>query len=85
MQRKQPRLADFPPPPVQEANHTQDNQQIVSGGFTEDELQNLKDIFDLFDKERAGRIDIKDLEAIMTSLQRDPVEARALLNQGGMG
>lgn len=52
---------------------------MVSGGFTEDELQNLKDIFDLFDKERSGRIDIKDLEAIMTSLQRDPVEARAML------
>jgi hypothetical protein len=26
---------------------------------------------------------MKDLEAIMTSLQRDPVEARAMLNQGG--
>ena len=57
---------------------------MVAGGFTEDELQNLKDIFDLFDKERSGRIDIKDLEAIMTSLQRDPVEAKALLNQGGI-
>ena len=43
----------------------------------------MKDIFDLFDKERSGRIDMKDLEAIMTSLQRDPVEARAMLNQGG--
>jgi calmodulin len=57
---------------------------MVAGSFTEDELQNLKDIFDLFDKERQGRIDIKDLEAIMTSLQRDPVEAKALLNQGGI-
>lgn len=52
----------------------------MSGGFTEDEVQNLRDIFDLFDKERAGRIDVKDLEAIMTSLQRDPFEARAMLN-----
>ena len=48
----------------------------MSGGFTEDEIQNLKDIFDLFDKDRTGRIDIRDLEAIMTSLQRDPAEAR---------
>jgi Ca2+-binding EF-hand superfamily protein len=51
----------------------------VSGGFTEDEIQNLKDIFDLFDKDRTGRIEVRDLEAIMTSLQRDPNEARMML------
>ena len=50
-----------------------------AGGFTEDEIQNLKDIFDLFDKDRSGRIEIKDLEAIMNSLQRDPNEAKDLL------
>ena len=55
---------------------------MVSGGFAEDEVQNLRDIFDLFDKEKTGRIDVKDLEAIMTSLQRDPNEARAMLNEG---
>ncbi len=52
---------------------------MVSGGFTEDEIQNLRDIFDLFDKDRTGKIDVRDLEAIMTSLQRDPNEARAML------
>ena len=52
----------------------------MSGGFTEDEIQNLRDIFDLFDKEKTGRIDMRALEAIMTSLQRDPAEARLLLN-----
>ena len=41
---------------------------VVSGGFTDDEIQNLRDIYDLFDKEKTGRIDIRDLEAIMTSL-----------------
>jgi Ca2+-binding EF-hand superfamily protein len=41
---------------------------VMSGGFTEDEIQNLRDIFDLFDKEKTGRIDMRDLEAIMTSL-----------------
>ena len=56
--------------------------EVSSGGFTEDEVQNLRDIFDLFDKEKQGRIDIKDLEAIMTSLQRDPAEARALHGEG---
>ena len=53
---------------------------VISGGFTEDEIQNLRDIFDLFDKEKTGRIDMRDLEAIMTSLQRDPAEARQMLN-----
>lgn len=36
--------------------------------FTEDEISNLKDIFDLFDREKQGKIEMKDLEAIMNSL-----------------
>ena len=36
--------------------------------FTEDEISNLKDIFDLFDRDKTGRIEMKDLEAIMNSL-----------------
>ena len=39
-------------------------------------VQNLKEIFDLFDNEQAGFIEIKDLETIMGSLQRDPNEVR---------
>lgn len=49
------------------------------GNFTDDEIQNLKDIFDLFDKDHSGSIDMKDLESIMTSLQRDPNEAKEML------
>ena len=49
--------------------------------FTDEEIQNLKEIFDLFDKDRKGAIEIKDLEAIMQSLQRDPNEAMSLLGQ----
>ena len=41
---------------------------LGSGGFSEEEIQNLKDIFDLFDKDKSGKIEMKDLEAIMTSL-----------------
>lgn len=86
LQRKQPRLTDFPPPQV-EPNHVEEEGGVVSGGFTEDEIQNLKDIFDLFDKDRTGRIEVRDLEAIMTSLQRDPNEARMMLqaNQEAAG
>eukprot|EP00347_Sterkiella_histriomuscorum_P006757 403351546 len=79
---KQPKLNDFPPTDVNinENNldiDSQGNQKVAS--FTEDEIQNLKDIFDLFDKDRSGRIEMKDLEAIMTSLQRDPNEAKEML------
>ena len=41
----------------------------------------MKEIFDLFDKQQVGSINIKDLEAIMQSLQRDPEEAKQLLHQ----
>lgn len=36
--------------------------------FSEEEIQNLREIFDLFDKDHKGEIDMKDLEAIMQSL-----------------
>lgn len=43
-----------------------DNAQTLK--FSEEEIQNLKEIFDLFDKEHKGEINMKDLEAIMQSL-----------------
>lgn len=49
--------------------------------FTEEEVQNLRDIFDLFDKEKNGHIEQKDLEAIMNSLQRDSAEAQEFMDQ----
>ena len=48
--------------------------------FSQEEISNLKEIFDLFDKEKIGSINIKDLEAIMQSLQRDPQEALDILS-----
>lgn len=49
--------------------------------FSPEEIENLKEIFYLFDKDKQGMIKISDLEAIMQSLQRDPDEAKALLMQ----
>ena len=49
--------------------------------FSLEEIENLKEIFNLFDKEKNGCIKIKDLEAIMQSLQRNPDEAKQLLMQ----
>lgn len=49
--------------------------------FSPEEIENLKEIFFLFDKEKQGSIKLSDLEAIMQSLQRDPEEAKVLLIQ----
>lgn len=50
-----------------------------TGSFTDEEVQNLREIFDLFDKEQSGHIEVKDLETIMGSLQRDPNEVREFI------
>ena len=44
------------------------NDEENLNNFTEEEVQNLKEIFDLFDKDQAGFIEVKDLETIMGSL-----------------
>lgn len=49
--------------------------------FSEEEINHLREIFELFDREKMGSISIKDLEAIMQSLNRDPEEAKQLLIQ----
>ena len=49
--------------------------------FSPEEIENLKEIFFLFDKEKAGCIKTTDLEAIMQSLQRDPNEAKTFLKE----
>ncbi len=46
-------------------------------------MQNLREIFDLFDKQKNGVIDSTDLETIMGSLQRDPAEVRDYIDQLG--
>ena len=46
-------------------------------------MQNLKEIFDLFDKEKNQTINVKDLETIMGSLQRDTAEVREFIDDLG--
>jgi len=43
----------------------------------------LREIFDLFDKEKTGVIMARDLETIMGSLQRDPAEVRDYIENLG--
>lgn len=52
----------------------------ANNNFTQEEVQNLQDIFELFDKEQSGHIEVKDLETIMDSLQRDPAEVREFID-----
>jgi len=44
-----------------------------------DELENFRCIFEMFDKEKNGFIEIIDLQTIMRSLGRVPDEAMELL------
>lgn len=48
----------------------------------------MREIFDLFDKEHTGHIEVKDLETIMDSLKREPTEVKEFIenldpNAGG--
>lgn len=42
--------------------------------YSSEELENLQQIFALFDRDRSGRIDITDVQEIMKQLDRDPEE-----------
>ena len=65
-----------------EGDHQQqDMQQNEEGGFlTDEEIQNLREIFDLFDKEKTGQIELKDLEAVMNTLQKDAGEVKQMIH-----
>lgn len=57
-------------PQIENPDETQNNQH----SFTDEEVANLREIFDLFDKQKTGHINSADLETIMNSLQRNPAE-----------
>lgn len=45
-----------------------DTNGMHNNNFTDDEIQNLRSIFEMFDPNRTGAIEVKDLETIMGSL-----------------
>ena len=58
----------------------EDTQQLEKDhGYTEEEIENFRCIFEMFDKDNSNFIDITDLQAIMRSLNRDPAEANELV------
>lgn len=74
-QNQRPGMPDAQLPNDQQVDN--DGQENGNpNAFDDAEIKNLREIFDLFDKEQRGFIEVKDLETIMSSLQRDPNEVR---------
>ena len=47
--------------------------------YSREEVENFRMIFIMFDPEKTGFVQIKDLETILKSLGRDPSEANELV------
>jgi len=52
--------------------------------YSEEEIENFRCIFEMFDKEKNGFIESKDLATIMKSLGREPEDAVHLLQKLGL-
>ena len=50
--------------------------------YSQEEIENFRTIFIMFDPEKTGFVQITDLETILNSLGRDPEEAKELV--GGL-
>lgn len=53
----------------------------MESGYNEDEVASFKSLFDIFDKNQTGTIDISDLEQVMGQLGKDPNHAKELLKE----
>ena len=49
--------------------------------YSEEEIENFRCIFEMFDKDKSGFIEIGDLQTIMRSLGRDPNEAVEIIQE----
>ena len=49
-------------------------------GYTEEDIDNLRKIFSLFDKENEGMIAISDMHELMQNLGKTKQEARVIVN-----
>ena len=62
----------------QDTNQDLDEQKILEM-YSQDEIENFRMIFIMFDPEKTGFVRLKDLETILKSLGRDPDEATDLV------
>lgn len=69
---------EFPPP---SHPHDKDHMQIMGGEsqYNEQFIENLQDIFSLYDQDHTGVIKIAEFETILTSIKHDKDAAKAIL------
>ena len=53
---------------------------MAETGYSTEEIENFKKLFDIFDKDNSGAIDIGDMEQVMEHLGKDPARAKSLLD-----
>ena len=63
----------------QEDNQEAEANEETAAMFNDEDVNNLNEIFNLFDKEKTGKVSSDDLKAILTSLKREPEEALEML------
>ena len=56
-----------------------EDEQKIFEMYSQEEIENFRMIFIMFDPEKTGFVGIKDLETILKSLGRDPEEANELV------
>ena len=57
----------------------EDGEPKIFEMYSKEEIENFRMIFIMFDPEDTGFVGIKDLETILSSLGRDPEEAKDLV------
>ena len=53
---------------------------MSESGYSPEEIENFKTLFDIFDKDQSGAIDLQDMEQVMEQLGKDPAKAKGLLD-----
>ena len=63
----------------QDTNQDMDDEQKILEMYSQEEIENFRMIFIMFDPDKTGFVGVKDLETILKSLGRDPDEATDLV------
>jgi EF-hand domain pair len=54
---------------------------MAETGYSTEEIENFKKLFDIFDKDNSGSIEISDMEQVIEQLGKDPARAKSLLDE----
>lgn len=58
----------------QDAINNEDSPCTMMKQYTEDEIDTLRIVFEMFDRDGSGEIDTNDLKEIASGLNQDPTE-----------